>query len=100
MLDNWQVRWCGYGDSNPGPLPWQGSALTTELHPLATCWQVQFYTCLSQILLWPRQAQNCAWWRLLESNQRRMALQAIALPTELSRRGGRCRTRTYDLLGV
>ena len=25
--------WCGYRDSNPGPLPWQGSALTTELHP-------------------------------------------------------------------
>ena len=25
--------WCGYGDSNSGPLPWQGSALTTELHP-------------------------------------------------------------------
>ncbi len=26
--------WCGYRDSNPGPLPWQGSALTAELHPL------------------------------------------------------------------
>jgi site-specific DNA recombinase len=25
--------WCGYRDSNPGPLPWQGSALTAELHP-------------------------------------------------------------------
>ena len=25
--------WCGYRDSNSGPLPWQGSALTTELHP-------------------------------------------------------------------
>lgn len=24
--------WCEYRDSNPGPLPWQGSALTTELH--------------------------------------------------------------------
>ena len=28
--------WCGYRDSNSGPLPWQGSALTTELHPRAT----------------------------------------------------------------
>ncbi len=27
------ANWCGYRDSNPGPLPWQGSALTTELHP-------------------------------------------------------------------
>jgi hypothetical protein len=27
--------WCGYRDSNSGPLPWQGSALTTELHPRA-----------------------------------------------------------------
>ena len=27
--------WCGYRDSNPGPLPWQGSALTAELHPRA-----------------------------------------------------------------
>jgi hypothetical protein len=26
-------NWCGYRDSNPGPLPWQGSALTAELHP-------------------------------------------------------------------
>lgn len=25
--------WCGYRDSNPGPRPWQGRALTTELHP-------------------------------------------------------------------
>ena len=25
--------WCGYRDSNPGPLPWQGSALSAELHP-------------------------------------------------------------------
>jgi hypothetical protein len=29
----WNNSWCGYRDSNPGPLPWQGSALTTELHP-------------------------------------------------------------------
>ncbi len=28
-----QNIWCGYRDSNPGPLPWQGSALSTELHP-------------------------------------------------------------------
>ena len=26
--------WCGYRDSNPGPHPWQGCALTAELHPL------------------------------------------------------------------
>ena len=25
--------WCGLGDSNSWPLPWQGSALTTELYP-------------------------------------------------------------------
>ena len=25
--------WCGLGDSNSWPLPWQGSALTTELNP-------------------------------------------------------------------
>lgn len=25
--------WCGYRDSNPGPRPWQGRALTAELHP-------------------------------------------------------------------
>jgi hypothetical protein len=25
--------WCGYRDSNPGPHPWQGCALTAELHP-------------------------------------------------------------------
>lgn len=31
--------WCGYRDSNPGPLPWQGSALSAELHPRGgTCW--------------------------------------------------------------
>lgn len=29
--------WCGYRDSNSGPLPWQGSALTTELHPRGVC---------------------------------------------------------------
>lgn len=28
--------WCEYRDSNPGPLPWQGSALTTELHSRIT----------------------------------------------------------------
>ena len=26
-------NWCGLGDSNSWPLPWQGSALTTELNP-------------------------------------------------------------------
>jgi len=26
--------WCGSGDSNPWPHPWQGCALTTELDPL------------------------------------------------------------------
>ena len=27
------ISWCGLGDSNSWPLPWQGSALTTELNP-------------------------------------------------------------------
>ena len=27
------LQWCGLGDSNSWPLPWQGSALTTELNP-------------------------------------------------------------------
>ena len=29
---NWTL-WCGLRDSNSRPLPWQGSALTTELNP-------------------------------------------------------------------
>lgn len=29
------LNWCGYRDSNPGPRPWQGRALTAELHPHA-----------------------------------------------------------------
>ena len=29
-----ELDWCGLGDSNSWPLPWQGSALTTELNPL------------------------------------------------------------------
>jgi UDP-N-acetylmuramoyl-tripeptide--D-alanyl-D-alanine ligase len=28
-----RFQWCGLGDSNSWPLPWQGSALTTELNP-------------------------------------------------------------------
>ena len=64
--------WCGYRDSNPGPLPWQGSALSAELHP------------------------RVIWWHLLESNQRRTALQAVALPTEL-----RCRAyKKYEITGI
>lgn len=31
--------WCGLGDSNSWPLPWQGSALTTELNPHVVCSQ-------------------------------------------------------------
>ena len=31
--------WCGLGDSNSWPLPWQGSALTTELNPHIVCLQ-------------------------------------------------------------
>ena len=53
--------WCGYRDSNPGPLPWQGSALSAELHP------------------------QIKWWRDPDSNWGHEALQATALPTELSR---------------
>ena len=26
------LSWCEYGDSNSGPLAWEASALTTELH--------------------------------------------------------------------
>lgn len=32
-LDVRQFSWCGLRDSNSRPLPWQGSALTTELNP-------------------------------------------------------------------
>ncbi len=30
-------KWCGLRDSNSRPLPWQGSALTTELNPQVVC---------------------------------------------------------------
>ena len=35
--------WCGYRDSNPGPHPWQGCALTAELHPHGV-WSLYDYT--------------------------------------------------------
>ena len=33
VVDKLKNSWCGLGDSNSWPLPWQGSALTTELNP-------------------------------------------------------------------
>ena len=33
LLEALRFDWCGLGDSNSWPLPWQGSALTTELNP-------------------------------------------------------------------
>ena len=35
--------WCGYRDSNPGPRPWQGRALTAELHPHT----FEYYSCIT-----------------------------------------------------
>ena len=35
---NFVPNWCGLGDSNSWPLPWQGSALTTELNPHNVCY--------------------------------------------------------------
>lgn len=39
--------WCGYRDSNPGPHPWQGCALTAELHP-HTCIIIQSSSVISR----------------------------------------------------
>ena len=36
VVDKLKNSWCGLGDSNSWPLPWQGSALTTELNPHAS----------------------------------------------------------------
>ena len=96
--------WCGYRDSNPGPLPWQGSALTTELHPhVQTACGIrklrnlllhssgfsssELQTAALGLQLGSGQISNDSWWRLLDSNQRHEALQATALPAELRRRG-------------
>ena len=40
-----QFQWCGLGDSNSWPLPWQGSALTTELNPhvVYMCYCIECY---------------------------------------------------------
>ncbi len=65
--------WCGLGDSNSWPLPWQGSALTTELNPHAS----------TSLIIANHRVLCNIWWLLPDSNWGHKALQASALPTEL-----------------
>jgi hypothetical protein len=71
-------KWSGRRGSNPRPSPWQGDALPAEPLPLVC-----------------RLARpGIRWCREPESNWRHRDFQSRALPTELSRRDLRPRTRS------
>ena len=81
----YNFSWCGLGDSNSWPLPWQGSALTTELNPHA----------VPEIIL-AKSLDDCnTWWLLPDLNWGHKALQASALPTELKSHMGDCYRQLY-----
>ena len=78
IVDKLQNSWCGLGDSNSWPLPWQGSALTTELNPHAS----------TPLIITNHRVLCNIWWLLPDLNWGHKALQASALPTELKSRIG------------
>ena len=81
-------NWCGLGDSNSWPLPWQGSALTTELNP---------HVYLA-IIVANNQISCKVWWLLPDLNWGHKALQASALPTELKSHIFACSRSLYYIL--
>jgi hypothetical protein len=79
--------WCGYRDSNPGPHPWQGCALTAELHPHGVVLDELYRgkaVFSSRMGLKKKYSHRMMrvflWWLLPDLNWGHRALQAPALP--------------------